>query len=442
MKVLAFGANVGILEYMISLYRLKHTVKLGLRSLAAHQLRSFLTILGIVLGVGSVIVMLAVGEAARYEALKQLEDLGANTIILRSVKPQDEADKKTNTDISAYGLTFPDLARIQSTIPSITSANPMREFRKTVRHLEKNLEARIVSITSDFLKQNNIKLSQGRNINEVDERTFANVAIIGSATAEKLFPTSDPIGRTISIDDLEGAKSFVIIGVTEPKILATGGQTGNSADFSRVVFIPFSSDRARFGRELISIKAGIQIEIMDMSQITVTVDSTDRVKATARVLESLIEAYHPNKDVQIAVPLDLLEKAEKTQQLFTLVLGAIAMISLVVGGIGIMNIMLATVTERTREVGVRRSLGAKRKDIALQFLVETLVLTCTGGLLGVGIGIGLTEIITEVFGLPTIIQLWSPLVAFGTSVLVGLVSGSYPARKAARLDPIEALRHE
>ncbi len=429
---------------MISLYRFKHTVKLGLRSLSAHRLRSSLTILGIVLGVGSVIVMLAVGEAARYEALKQLEDLGANTIILRSVKPQEEPDKKAGADLLAFGLTYADLERIRETIPTIISATPMREFRKTVRHSDKKIEVRIIGVTPEFLPQNNIKLGSGRNIAAKDENLFENVAILGSAAAEQLFPSSDPIGRNIGIEDLDGAKSYTVIGVAEPKTLATGTPgNGSGNDFNRVVFIPFATDRARFGRELITIKTGsFLIERIDMSQITVAVDTLDHVKPTASILQGLMDQFHPLKDVQISVPLELLEKAEKTQKLFTLVLGAIAMISLVVGGIGVMNIMLATVTERTREIGVRRALGAKRRDISMQFLVETLVLTCTGGLLGVGIGIGLTKIITQVFGLPTIIALWSPIVAFATSVLVGLISGSYPARRAARLDPIEALRHE
>ena len=166
------------------------------------------------------------------------------------------------------------------------------------------------------------------------------------------------------------------------------------------------------------------------------------MKRTAAVLKSLVDQYHPRKDVVITVPLDLLQKAEQTQRLFTLILGAIAGISLVVGGIGIMNIMLATVTERTKEIGIRRALGARQKDIALQFLTETVVLTCVGGVIGIVLGVGLAYAVSGLFGLPTIIRLWSPVLAFVVSVLVGLASGYYPARRAAQLDPIEALRHE
>ncbi|MCI0381049.1 MAG: ABC transporter permease [Gemmataceae bacterium] len=422
--------------------RLGHTLQLGLRSLGAHRLRSGLTALGIVLGVGSVIVMLAVGEAARYQALKQLEDLGASTILLRSVKPTDDPTERQGVDLLAYGLTYPDLDRIRATVPTVAAAAPMREFRKTVRCMDRKLEARVLGVTADFLKQNNIPLAFGRGIDQLDEQRFDNVVVLGAAAAETLFPAQNPIGRTISIENIDRPRSFTVIGITEPKTRAAGADSGD-ADFNRVVFIPFTTDRVRFGRELITFKVGgYSVERLDISQVTVSVDEVDNVSKTAAVLQSLIDQYHPRKDVSLIVPLDLLQKAEQTQRLFTLILGAIAGISLVVGGIGIMNIMLATVTERTREIGVRRALGAKRRDIAAQFLAETLVLSCIGGLLGVVLGVALAHAVSGFFGLPTIIRLWSPLLALGVSVLVGLISGIYPARRAALLDPIEALRHE
>ncbi len=422
--------------------RLKHTLLIGFRSLFAHKLRSSLTALGIVLGVGSVIVMLAVGEAARHEALRQLEDLGANTILLRSVKPQEEPTSKQGLDVLAYGLTDADLGRIRATVPTVVSAMPMREFRKTVRVRDRKLEARLVGVTPDFLAQNKIRVGRGRELTARDERALDNVCVLGAATADVLFPVEDPIGRTVNVEDIEGARSYTVVGVTEPKTLASGS-AGGEVDYNRVVFIPFASDRARIGRELYTIKSGsYQVERIDISQITVHVDDTAHVPKTATVLQSLLDQFHPQKDVTVTVPLDLLQKAEETQRLFSLVLGAIAGISLVVGGIGIMNIMLATVTERTREIGVRRALGAKRRDIALQFLLEAVVLSGLGGMLGVALGVGLSYLLTKAFDLATIIRLWSPLLALAVSVAVGLVSGSYPARRAARLDPIEALRHE
>lgn len=422
--------------------RLGHTLLVGFRSLLAHKLRSGLTALGIVLGVGSVIVMLAVGEAARHEALRQLEDLGANTILLRSVKPTEQPTSKQGLDVLAYGLTDLDLQRIRSTIPTVRSATPMREFRKTVRYLDRKLEARVVGVTPDFLEQNNIRLSRGRPLTDRDERVFANVCVLGASTAETLFPMYDPIGRSVSVDNVGGPRSYTVVGVTEPKTLASG-TVGGSVDYNKVVFLPFATDRTRIGRELFTIKAGSwQVERLEISQITVQVENVQMVPQTAAVISSLIDQFHPQQDVTVTVPLDLLQKAEETQRLFTLVLGAIAGISLLVGGIGIMNIMLATVTERTREIGVRRALGAKRRDIAAQFLAEAVALSAAGGLLGMALGVGLSYLLTRLFSLPTIIRLWSPLLALAVSVGVGLVSGSYPARRAAHLDPIEALRHE
>ncbi len=427
---------------MVTSSRLLDTVRLGLRSLAAHQLRSVLTALGIVLGVASVIVMLAVGEAARYQALKQLEDLGASTIVLRSMRPVDEPSQQEGMDLLAFGLTYADLARIRGTVPTVTSATPMREYRKTVRFRDRKLEARIIGVTPEFLDQSNIRLALGRPIDQIDEQRFDNVAVLGAATAETLFPTEQAVGRSITIESGDRPRSFSIVGVAEPKTLAMGSDSGD-ADYSRVVFIPFATDRVRFGRELITMKAGsYEVERLDISQIIVSVDSLASVRKTAAAIKSLLDQFHPRQDVSMLVPLDLLQRAEQTQRLFTLILGVIAGISLVVGGIGIMNIMLATVTERTREIGIRRALGARRSDIAWQFLVETLMLAGCGGLVGITLGVGLAHLVSRILELPAIIPLWSPIAAFAVSVLVGLASGLYPARRAAGLDPIEALRHE
>jgi putative ABC transport system permease protein len=421
--------------------RFTHPLKLGLRSLAAHRLRTLLTTLGIVLGVASVIVMLAVGEAARYQALKQLEDLGATTILLRSVKPTDEPARRQGVDLLAYGVTYRDIERIRATVPTVVSAVPMREYRKTVRHLDKKMEARVAGVTPDFLRQHNIRITAGRGIEAADDETFAPVAVLGSAAAETLFPTHDPVGRTVTVESPDRSRSFTVIGVIAPKTLAVGTE-GGEADFNRVVFIPFQTDRVRFGTELMTLKAGsFSVERLEVSQATVRVADVADVPRTARAIQSLLDETHPRKDVVVTVPLDLLRKAEETQRLFTLILGSIAGISLLVGGIGIVNIMLATVTERTREIGIRRALGARQRDIGAQFLAEAVLLSSFGGLFGVALGIGLAFAVGGVIGLPTIIRPWSLALAFGVSLLVGVASGVIPARRAARLDPVEALRH-
>jgi putative ABC transport system permease protein len=386
--------------------------------------------------------MLSIGEAARFQAIQQIKDLGATNLIVRSVKPPEDDNKKSNRQfVLNYGLTLADMERIAATIPTVTSVTPLREFRKEVRYLDHKLDARIVGVSPNFLSMNGLHMSLGRFITDVDEETYANVVVLGAELAEKLFPVNDPIGQQVKIGENH---AYTVIGVTESRAPSAGiGSSLAAQDYNRDAYIPFATDQVRFGKTLVTVKTGSrQFEILEVSQITVAIDDMSHVKQTAAIIEGLLDQYHTQKDTAITVPLDLLQKAEETQRIFTLVLGAIASISLVVGGIGIMNIMLATVTERTREIGIRRALGAKRADIGLQFLMETVVLSSTGGLLGVALGIGLAYTVTRFFEFPTIVQLWSPVLAFSVSVAVGLIFGTYPARRAAYMDPIEALRHE
>jgi putative ABC transport system permease protein len=422
--------------------RFLHVLRLGLKSISVHRLRSTLTVLGIVLGVASVIVMLAVGEGARYQAIQQIKDLGATNVIARSVKPpEDDKRNRGGQFILNYGLTLADLGRIAATVPTVVSVTPMREFRKDLRRLDAKVEGRVVGVMPNFQAQNGLRMSRGRFINDLDNDRFANVAVLGADAAELLFPVEDPMGCSVHVGENH---DYTVIGVTERRNPSAGvGSSLAAQDYNRDVYIPFQTDQVRFGKTLFQRRPGsIQAEKLEVSQLTVAVDRMENVKKTAEIIQGLLEQYHPQKDTAITVPLDLLEKAEQTQRLFTLVLGAIASISLMVGGIGIMNIMLATVTERTREIGVRRALGAKRRDIAAQFLTESVVLAGAGGLLGVGLGVGLAYLVTHFFEFPVIIRLWSPLLAFAVSVAVGLVFGTYPARRAAYMDPIEALRHE
>jgi putative ABC transport system permease protein len=425
----------------MSIRRLWQTIRLGLKSLLAHRLRSSLTVLGVILGVGSVIVMLAVGEAARFQAVQQIRDLGATNLIVRSVKPAESGKDRQSEGRIAYGLTRGDMERIRLTIPTVSGVTPLREFRKQVNHLDHRMEARIVAVMPNFLAGNGLHLSHGRFINDIDNERYANVAVLASETAEMLFPFEDPIGRTVCID---GTHFYNVIGVMESKAPSAGiGGSIAAQDYNRDIYIPFLSDRARFGKTLTYYRTGVwSMEELEMSQLTVEVDDMKHVKQTAKVIEGLLDQFHSQKDTSITIPLDLLEKAEQAQRLFTLVLGAIASVSLVVGGIGIMNIMLATVTERTREIGIRMAVGAKRRDIAWQFLVETMSLSGAGGLMGVALGIACSGLVTRVFTFPTIIRPWSPMMAFAVSLAVGLIFGTYPAIRAASLDPIEALRYE
>ena len=420
--------------------RFKHAVRLGIRGLSANALRSALTALGIVFGVAAVVVMLAIGEAARYKALKDLQDLGADTIVLKSQKATEESSAGTGRDLAAYGLTYADLDRLRTSIPTVRSATPMREFRKTVWRDGRKMDSRIVTVTPDFIPQNKIRVLRGRGIEPRDEADTSNVAVIGAEVAEQLFPAQDPVGKTVVIEGFATQYTMTVVGVTESKTLAAGGESGG--EFTKVVFIPFEYDRLRVGKELITVKQNSEsIDKIEVSQITITVSDTSEVGRTAAAVRSVIDQFHPTKDVAVVVPLDLLRKTEETQRTYTIILAAIAGVSLVVGGIGIMNIMLASVTERTREIGVRRALGAKRRDIAMQFLVETVVLSCGGGVIGLGVGLGVAFLLKQTGGIETHVSWVSMVVSFVVSVAVGLVSGLYPARRAARLDPIEALRH-
>jgi putative ABC transport system permease protein len=425
----------------MALERSRHILRLGLKSIAVHRLRSILTIVGIFLGVASVIVMLSVGEAARFEAIQQIKDLGATNIIVRSIKPVEDSKQNQANFMLEYGLTTPDVERIRETIPTVRSITPVRESRKDVRYLDRKLEARLVAVMPNFLAMNGLLMDRGRFIDELDNERFANVVVLGADAAEVLFPFDDPIGRHVCIGD---AHYYTVIGVTQHRAVSAGvGASLAPQDYNRDAYIPFNTDKVRFGRILIYARAGtFQYEKLEISQITVAVDEMEHVRRTAALIGGVLDQFHTQKDTSITVPLDLLERAEQTQRIFTLVLGAIASISLLVGGVGVMNIMLATVTERTREIGIRRALGAKRRDILWQFLAEAVVLSSTGGLLGVCLGIGLSYGVTRFFALQTIIRPWSPVLAFAVSVGVGLIFGTYPARRAASMDPIEALRHE
>jgi len=413
-----------------------------MKSLAAHKLRSALTILGVVFGVGSVIVMLAVGEGARVAAIQRIQELGSTNIMVHSVKPATAAAATGQRGGSfRYGLTPTDLGQIVATIPTVVSALPVREHHKPLRYLDREIKGRVVGVTPEHQSLNRLVVSRGRFIGDTDLEKAAGVVVLAAGVAQALFPTQDPIGRVLRVDS---DRYFKIIGVTAPAARsAVGDDSLIAQDYNRDVYIPFTTDAFRFGQTVSFDRARTRMrEILEISQITVVVDDVAHVKETAQIIGRMISDNHPLGDTAITVPLELLEQAEQTQQMFTMVLGAIASVSLVVGGIGIMNIMLATITERTREIGIRRAIGATRQDISRQFLIETVVLAGTGGLVGLGIGIAAAHLLGFWFALDTIVRPWAPLLAFTISVAVGLVFGAYPAQRAARMDPIRALRHE
>ncbi|MEZ6096135.1 MAG: ABC transporter permease [Pirellulaceae bacterium] len=425
---------------MLSYTRFSAMVHTAIRSLQMHKLRSLLTVLGLVFGVASVIVMLAVAEGANRETQRQIESLGVKNVIVRSVKPSSSSSNLNFDNFeNSYGLTYNDLRRIEDAIPTAVSATPLREFTNKARFTDVEVDARIVGVYPNYFITNGLAVSRGRAIESNDLRTHANVCVIGYDLARKLFRHRNPIGRSIQVSN---ANFFRVVGVTEFRNPSAGiGSSLSAQDYNLDVYIPLTTDRARHGDVILKIEQGSFSQTrLELSQITVQVDDRNSVKQTAAALEGLIGKFHPKQDYSITIPLDLLEQAQATQRIFNIVLGATAAISLLVGGIGIMNIMLASVSERTQEIGIRRALGARQADIVLQFLIETATLSVIGTAIGVAIGLLTPRFVTWISGMETQITAWSIVVAAAVSLTVGIVFGLYPARRAARLDPIEALR--
>ena len=424
---------------MIQWKKISALVSMSLRSLMLHKLRSLLTVLGLVLGVASVIIMLSIAEGAGREAQRRIESLGINNVVVRSVKPPQDDRQEQRQRLLEYGLTYDDMRRIRDTLPNVQQIAPFREFRHEARYLDRMTEARVVGIQPEYAQTNRIEVVQGRFVEQFDLETKANVCVMGAELAAKLFRYESPIGKTVQIAD---RYRFQVIGVTATKMSSPGvGSSLAAQDFNKDFYIPLTTDQKRIGEVLRRRTEGsFTAEKLELSQLTVRVAGPDYVKSTAAAIESLLALTHEKRDFEITIPLDLLEEAKAQQQLQNFVLGSIAAISLLVGGIGIMNIMLATVSERTGEIGIRRALGAKKSDITLQFLVETLVLSASGALIGAAVGLSTPPIISVMTGRETVITFWGPCVAVCVALATGLIFGIYPARQAASLDPIEALR--
>jgi putative ABC transport system permease protein len=431
------------------------TLQLSVKSLWMHPLRSALTVLGIFIGVSSVIWLLALGEGISRAAQEQISSLGALNILVRTVKPSGDEARD-----AGYGLTRKDYVRLVATVPTITKAIPMRIIPSVELHNKnRKMEGRLVGTTPDYADVTRLTVAHGRFLSDADVDAERNYCVLAAEVADTLFPYGEPIGQEVQVN-----KSFYrVVGVMRPRTASAGiGGSLAAESFSSDIYIPISTLWRREGDMIISIKPGqFQRDINEVTQVTIQVKDRESVLPTADVVRNTILYTHTMPDFAVVVPLELLEQARTTQLMFIVFLGLIAAISLVVGGIGIMNIMLATVIERTREVGIRRALGAKKRDITRQFLAESVVLSVLGGSLGIlgGLFCGPLTLLArsalfhwfpaQMANVPKLIQEmepalipWSVPLAFAISVLVGVVFGVYPAARAASLDPIEALRHE
>lgn len=422
------------------------TIHLSIRNLMLHKLRSFLTMLGTILGVAGVIAMLAIGEGSKREALERIRQLGAKNVILRSVKPDERQQQESvsgsqsRSRVLEYGLRYRDLDILTGSMPMVQQAVPLALLRVHAQCGPRQMSmARVLGATPEYQRLKNLQVRSGRFLSDNDLATMANVAVLGAGAARRLFGFEDPLDKTV----LLGRGAYRVVGVLWPHDSGSATPGAVQQDLNEDIYVPLTAARSRFGElQVMARQGGVDFERIQLYEITLVTAREQDVHAVAEMARKLVGPLHPRNDFEIQVPLELLRQAESEKRIWNLVLGSIAGISLLVGGIGIMNIMLATVTERTREIGIRRALGARRRDIIAQFLIESTVLSATGGLFGILLGVALPWFVNRVAGIETVIQGWTILLAFGISVAVGIIFGVYPARRAALMDPIEALRHQ
>ena len=403
------------------------TLNTALLNLATHKMRTALTMLGMIFGVGAVIAMLSIGAGGEKKALETIGRLGLRNVIVRAkdVKPEERQELRKKS----LGVSVRDGEAIAEAVPDVERVMPRVEVKpyKIIAPGSK-AKAKVFGVSSRYRDIASVSLSEGRFFDALDERDHSQVAVIGQDVRRKLFGYGPAVGKLFKVNDVW----LEVIGILAGDSPG-GGDAAVSSNASEI-WIPVSTAMRKFDRDPLDAP---------VDELLVTVKEGVSTRKTADLMKPLLDRLHGGADdYEIVVPEALLEQRRQTQRIFNIVMGSIAGISLLVGGIGIMNIMLASVLERTREIGVRRAIGATRRDIRSQFVIESFAISVIGGVCGIVIGIVLARLVAAYAGWPTVITFWSLILSTGVSVAVGLVSGIYPAARAAELDPIEALRYE
>jgi putative ABC transport system permease protein len=434
-------------------------LRMGWEALLTNKMRALLTSLGIIFGVAAVISMMAIGKGTEIEIIKQLKEVGSNNIIIKrkeieqdpTVLKTDENEKKQTSD----GITLKDAYNIQKTIPAVKNISPEAEFEATFLNEGRRMQGKVVGVTNFYFELTDLSFELGKPFSIQQAENSEAVCIIGRAVKDKLFPGTDCMGQKIKC----GTNWLTIIGVLTTKNISEKSMAKLSIrDPNKEVYIPIETFLLRYyNRSLVTLADMQRVNNMDdaekeaerkknyhqLDRLVVHIDQTDMMQASAEAIDKiLLRRHNGTVDYEIILPELILKQEQKTKKIFNLVLGVIAGISLLVGGIGIMNIMLASVLERIREIGLRQSLGATRIDIIWQFMSEAIIMSIGGGTIGVLLGIGLSVLISKAFELTIFITITSIVISFTISVLVGLLFGIWPARKAAMQNPVDSLRHD
>jgi len=406
------------------------SIRVALRGLSANKLRSALTMLGIIIGVAAVISLLSIGEGAQAEITSQVQGIGSNLV---SVYPGAMTMRVGDTSSSSAVLTLKDVEAIADPLncPSVAAVAPEFNNSTTVAYGSEKLLNQVVGTTPEYDEVRNVTLAEGRFLESGDVTTRSRVAVLGSQTSVDLFGEQSPLGQTIKID----GQPFRVIGVMEEQ-----GSMGMMGSADTRVYVPLTTAQTRL------FNARTSTGDYKVSSINVMALDEQSVDAATAEITDILRVQHKlgyeDDDFTIISQQDILSMMDEITTILTIFLGAIAAISLLVGGIGIMNIMLVSVTERTREIGIRKAVGAKRRDILMQFLIEAVVLSLIGGLMGIGLGVGLAQMVNLTGAFSTLVSTESVLLAVGFSLGVGIFFGIYPSMRAASLHPIEALRYE